>query len=194
MTSPTLYAQNIPPVPIFTLVWYVMRLVRLFATTAPKTKITSVLLEYCHRISGLCAQIVFHLNAKKCTKHKRAAKSLCFSIECQTLVCDVCYEEQNYTNLMNDVVYCDKCLIKYQDGTDINMKYYSECWEQKLRSIIEHKKGDECVNSDVQLVDSNVITNKKDYGLSACTKTNQIQVPSPFTSLQSNKSLPSINM
>ena len=63
-------------------------------------------------------------NSKKCSKHGVNAKSLCFSLECNALVCEDCYEEQNYNNNISDVVYCEECIAKYNDGKDINVTFY----------------------------------------------------------------------
>ena len=99
-------------------------------------------------------------NAKKCPLHDRRMKSLCFNIDCEEVVCDICYDGQSYLHLINYAVYCKKCLTKYKDCKDINVKYYKEGLKKHKEKINAPmmRENDSPVPKEVNLVDSNITT------------------------------------
>ena len=131
-------------------------------------------------LGTMCRECI-SCNSKKCSKHGVTAKSLCFSLECNALVCEDCYEEQNYNNHISDVVYCEECIAKYNDGNDMNLTFYQNSLKYFEKTTTHASStgsisGSGSASINVHLVNSNVITNKSDYGLCPDTKTNYEEV------------------
>ena len=110
-------------------------------------------------------------NTKKCPLHGRHAKSLYFNTDCEEVVCDICYDNQGYLNLINDVVYCKKCLTKYKDCKDINVNYYKEDLKKHKEKINAPmmRENDSPVSKEINPVDSNITTKEPYYGVSVKT-------------------------
>ena len=115
-------------------------------------------------------------NTKKCLVHERHAKSLCFNIECNEVVCNISYDVQGYSSLENNVVYCNKCYMLHKDSKDINVSFYKESLKnhKKSNTSITTTANDNLVTKEMNLVDYNVTTKGYDYSVSVITKANLI--------------------
>ena len=92
-------------------------------------------------LGTMCSNCISE-KSNKCPKHDLPAKGMCFSVNCEVLVCDVCMDEQNYSHNMNDVVYCNECLKEEKKSHNIHMEKHGKEFQDNRKKISKGVDGD----------------------------------------------------